>query len=86
MENYCAFSKGHTCLKWLDYMLTLHELEEADALCHENWIKIDWQTLKNFDYPYFFKVTTTTSGQLFTLTGITLFPNPLLTIIFVFSS
>ena len=19
MENYCAFSKNHACLKWLDY-------------------------------------------------------------------
>lgn len=41
MENYCAFSKDHTCLKWIDYLLTLHELEEADALCHENWIEIE---------------------------------------------
>lgn len=32
MENYCAFSKDHSCLKWLDYMLTLQELEEADPL------------------------------------------------------
>lgn len=39
MENYCAFSKDHTCLKWLDYMLTLQELEEADSLCHGNWIR-----------------------------------------------
>ena len=46
MENYCAFSKDHTCLKWLDYMLTLHELEEADALCHGNWIEI--QHLRNY--------------------------------------
>ena len=41
MENYCAFSKDHTCLKWLDYMLTLQELEEADSLCHGNWIEIE---------------------------------------------
>lgn len=41
MENYCAFSKNHTCLKWLDYMLTLQELEEADSLCHENRIEIE---------------------------------------------
>lgn len=41
MENYCAFSKDHTCLKWLDYMLALHELKEADALCHGNWIEIE---------------------------------------------
>ena len=40
MENYCAFSRNHKCLKWMDYELTRHELEEADALCHENWIEI----------------------------------------------
>lgn len=40
MENYCAFSKEHTCLKWTDYILTRHELEEADTLCHGNWIEI----------------------------------------------
>ena len=33
MENYCAFSKNHKCMKWTDYELTRHELEEADALC-----------------------------------------------------
>ena len=40
MENYCAFSRNHKCLKWMDYKLTRHELEEADALCHGNWIEI----------------------------------------------
>ena len=40
MENYCSFSKNHTCLKWIDYQLTRHELEEADTLCHGNWIEI----------------------------------------------
>lgn len=40
MENYCAFSKNHKCLKWLDYILTIQELEEADSLCHGNWIEI----------------------------------------------
>lgn len=35
MENYCAFSKNHTC-----HQLTRHELEEADTLCHGNWIEI----------------------------------------------
>ena len=40
MENYCAFSKNHKCLKWADYQLTKHELEEADSLCHGNWIEI----------------------------------------------
>ena len=40
MENYCAFSRNHKCLKWMDYELTRHELEEADALCHGNWTEI----------------------------------------------
>ena len=44
MENYCAFSKDHICMKWLDYMLTLQELEEADTLCHGNWIEIQRKT------------------------------------------
>ena len=30
----------HKCLKWEDYELTRHELEEADRLCHGNWIEI----------------------------------------------
>lgn len=40
VNNYCAFSKGHNCLKWTDYELTRHELKEADELCHGNWIEI----------------------------------------------
>lgn len=40
MNNYCAFSKDHTCLKWMDYEITRQELEEADELCHGNWIEI----------------------------------------------
>ena len=40
MENYCAFSRNHKCLKWMDYELTRHELEEADALCPGHWIEI----------------------------------------------
>lgn len=40
MKIYCAFSQDHKCLKWEDYQLTQHELEEPDALCHDNWIEI----------------------------------------------
>ena len=40
MNDYCAFSKDHKCLKWEDYELTRHELEEAEDLCHGNWIEI----------------------------------------------
>jgi hypothetical protein len=41
MNNYCAFSKGHQCLKWTDYEITRYQLEEADELCHGNWIVIE---------------------------------------------
>ena len=40
MNDYCAFSKNKKCSKWEDYQLTRHELEEADELCHGNWIEI----------------------------------------------
>lgn len=46
MDEYCAFSKNHKCIKWEDYELTRHELEEADALSHSNWIEIQ-QLQKN---------------------------------------
>lgn len=41
MENYCAFSKNHNCILWLDYITTRQELEEAAVLCHGNWIEIE---------------------------------------------
>ena len=40
MNDYCAFSKDHHCIKWQDYMVTRNELEEADELCHGKWIEI----------------------------------------------
>ena len=40
MNDYCAFSKSHKCLKQTDYELTRYELEEADELCHCNQIEI----------------------------------------------
>ncbi len=40
MTDSCAFSNRHNCLKWTDYQLTRLELEEADELCHANWIEI----------------------------------------------
>lgn len=36
MNNYCAFSQNNKCLKWMDYEITRHELEEDDNLCHGN--------------------------------------------------
>ena len=41
MENYCAFSKDHKCILWLDYDITRQELEECHTLCHGNWIEIE---------------------------------------------
>ena len=46
MEDYCAVSENHKCLKWEDYELTRHEIEEADRLCHGNWIEI--QRLRDY--------------------------------------
>lgn len=40
MNDYCAFSKNHKCLKWTDYELTRYELEEADELYHCNQVEI----------------------------------------------
>ena len=48
MTNYCAVSKDHLCPKWMDYELTRYELEEADQLCHSNWIEI--QHLREYIY------------------------------------
>lgn len=36
MNNYCAFSKDHHCIKWQDYVSARLELEECDELCHVN--------------------------------------------------
>lgn len=46
MDDYCAFSKDHKCLKWKDYELTRHELDETDSLCNGNWIEI--QRLRDY--------------------------------------
>ena len=40
MTDYCAFSRNHRCVKWDDYEIIRHELEEADELCHGNRIEI----------------------------------------------
>ena len=40
MTDYCAFSKDHKCIQWTDYEITRNELEEANELCHGNWIEI----------------------------------------------
>jgi hypothetical protein len=35
MENYCAFSKKHKCVKWMDYELTRHEEPSKTMLFFE---------------------------------------------------
>lgn len=46
MTNYCAFSKDKKCINWSDYEITRQELEDANELCHGNWIEI--QHLRNY--------------------------------------
>ena len=46
MNDYCAFSQDHKCIKWNDYVITRYELEEADSLCHGNRIEI--QKLRDY--------------------------------------
>ena len=41
MENYCAFSKDHKCILWLDYEITRQALEECHTLYHGNRIEIE---------------------------------------------
>ena len=41
MNNYCAFSKNHQCIKRQDCVSARLELEECDELCHGNWIEIE---------------------------------------------
>ncbi len=43
MLDYCAFSKDHKCIKWIDYQILLQEIEEAESLCQGNWIEIEKQ-------------------------------------------
>ena len=47
MKNHCAFSKNHSCPLWTDYELTCYELEEANSLCHGNWIEIEVSASKH---------------------------------------
>ena len=51
MENYCAFSRDHKCILWLDYEITRQELEECHTLCHGNWIEIEHK-YKNISKSY----------------------------------
>lgn len=54
MKNYCAFNKTHSCPLWTDYELTRYELEEANSLCHGNWIEIErqYKYIQTLQKPY----------------------------------
>ena len=43
MNDHCTFCKEHKCIKWADYELLRYELEEANEVCHGNWIEIQHQ-------------------------------------------
>lgn len=43
MNDHCTFYKEHKCIKWADYELLRYELEEANEVCHGNWIEIQHQ-------------------------------------------
>lgn len=47
ITSYLLYEKGLKCIKFTDYELTRHELEEADELCHGNWIEI--RHLRDYD-------------------------------------
>ena len=48
MENYCAFSKNHACLKWLDYVITRQELEEADLVLCQDLVQVKMRNFSPF--------------------------------------
>ena len=63
MENYCAFSRDHKCILWLDYEITRQELEECHTLCHGNWIElesfmVDYIREISFKFPWTGRATT----------------------------
>ncbi len=43
MNDHCTFCKEHKCIKWADYELLRCELEEANEVCHGNWMEIQHQ-------------------------------------------
>ena len=40
ITDYCPSAENHKCIKWADYELIRHKLEEADKLYHNNWVEI----------------------------------------------
>lgn len=44
VDDYCTINQNHKCIKYLDYEITRYALEEAECLCHENWLEIQSKT------------------------------------------
>ena len=42
MNDPRTFCKDHICIKWTDELFR-YELEEANDVCHGNWIEIQHQ-------------------------------------------
>ena len=70
MNNYCAFSNNHQCLKWTDYQVTRYELEEADELCQCNQLEL----FNQFDTDWITEIIVTNIGFIdYQAKGITFF-------------
>lgn len=40
MHRRCQCDKNHSCDIWMDYQVSLHSLQEAEELSHQNWLEI----------------------------------------------
>ena len=40
MSKMCPFIHRHVCDIWTDYSISRFELDEAEELCHSNWLEI----------------------------------------------
>lgn len=40
MRRPCQCDKNHYCDIWMDYQVSLHSLQEAEELSHQNWREI----------------------------------------------
>lgn len=40
MHRQCQCDKNHSCDIWMDYQISLHSLQEAEELSHQNWLEI----------------------------------------------
>lgn len=40
MHRRCQCDKKHYCDVWMDYQVSLHSLQEAEEVSHQNWLEI----------------------------------------------